>query len=992
MATIREIDGRTVVARGDCAKFKPRSPGTRGGVLTLEGSQEDGFWYLATALPNSTVAGFVYTAFMYDKPGVRAPCAALFGKAAHATFGASGDTIVFAVPSGGRETPDPLGRPLALATAVASAIDGVVHPLLSRRRGVTKLPSSGGRPARVAHLRDASFVSDAALKIIEQAFAAGYRRILGVDDDSWTKATRDEAVGALRAAIESLGLSGSMVVEFAVLFRKVGDAYPGDLRNELDAATHDEPGPASTARGAHALRRELESCNRSDRSRRSRLDHHSRCHRFSRICAVAREDEERCEKNGHVVAIYRTGGFDRGILKLYLGSHAVPKEKWSGKLKARVLALLAEGNAEAILQRVELVAERKGQHRDDVAAGRHPSIQDFYNENGGAAAVELELVMLIFARADETRTELKIAGLDYEQVGIDDLGERQEAGELVRMNASSKATGCPFDGMKVVDEETGETVPVNQTQKAKRKKKATCEAWTPQERAVISQKLSFGHLLSNAKKCGDAAGEAELKRQEDRRAEQVATAARLNITVADLLWFRRDPAAAAASLGVDVVAGLRDDDEVVAAPAAAARAAAEEQARAAAEERARAAVEAEEKARAALRDAAASVATDRDAAAAAAVARRRFEEGCRGLKPLKGFDDQFSTGFLSYGFFARREGGDFDYYPNAKAFKDAFKDDFHWRPSETPRYVAWQLRGKPSPLDAFKVYASLWPADPPASAVAAAVKNLMSAKRAARAVASKAKTSKKKTKASPPPPAALGRASAADGGEVLLRAEGGAGAALDLDDASSPPAPPDAPMADAPPAEPLGQAFEAFTAAPSTGCAPPSPGGGAPSASPVAAPSPRGLANITNVATVDAQMVDASPLKLSLVSVGRRDRGMEHALGAINILGRSSESDASDPKKLPLGVDLGETNISRKQCTLKRRGDGAYVATTFGSNSTGVVPGGKRRRALVAPGASRALELGDVVVLDIFEEHQSDVTRYSFAYQLRPRGGVMDDG
>ena len=65
------------------------------------------------------------------------------------------------------------------------------------------------------------------------------------------------------------------------------------------------------------------------------------------------------------------------------------------------------------------------------------------------------------------------------------------------------------------------------------------------------------------------------------------------------------------------------------------------------------------------------------------------------------------------------------------------------------------------------------------------------------------------------------------------------------------------------------------------------------------------------------------------------------------------------------------------------------MATTFGSNPTGVVPAGTRRRELLARGASRALELGDVVVLDARED---DVTRYSFAYELRPRGGVMDDG
>ncbi|EGB04964.1 hypothetical protein AURANDRAFT_66812 [Aureococcus anophagefferens] len=161
-------------------------------------------------------------------------------------------------------------------------------------------------------------------------------------------------------------------------------------------------------------------------------------------------------------------------------------------------------------------------------------------------------------------------------------------------------------------------------------------------------------------------------------------------------------------------------------------AALEEHARAAAEEQARRAA-AEEQARAA--------ATEKARRAAADAARRRFEECRRGLKPLKGFDDPFSTGFLSFGFFARREGGDFDYYPDLAAFKKAFKDDFHWRPSETPRNVAWQLRGMPSPLDLCKVYASLWPADPPASAVAAAVKNLRPAraKRAAPAVASKAK-------------------------------------------------------------------------------------------------------------------------------------------------------------------------------------------------------------------------------------------------------------
>jgi len=652
----------------------------------------------------------------------------------------------------------------------------------------------------------------------------------------------------------------------------------------------------------------------------------------------------------------------------------VPEKLWCGELKARVLALLAAGDADALLQCVELASSREGNHwalleRPDK---RHPSLQDFFDANG-AAALTFTLAAVVFSCEDETRTSLKMAGLDVEHLEIGHLGVLALAGKIKRLNAAPNATGNPFDGMKVVDEETGETVPANQTQRAKRKAQATRDAWTPQERALYSQKYSFGKRLADAKKLGDAAGEAERERQARIRSEQAATATRLDVAVADLLWFRRDPAAAAASLEVDV-SRLRDDDE--------------------------AALRAAEKAA----SAAAEGSVDRVASELAAVAdaaRRRFEECRRGLKPLKGFDDPVSTGFLSFGFFARREGADFDYYPNATAFKDAFKDLFHWRkPSETPRYVAWQLRGKPSPLDACKVYASLWPADPPASAVAAAVKNLMSAraKRAAPAVASKAKTSKKKTKASPPPPAALGRAAAADGGEVLLRADAAPGASMDVDDAPPPTAPPDAPMADAlpaeprvvpPPAEPLGPAFEAPTAAPSTGCAPPSSGGHAPSPSPVAAPSPRRLANITNGVTVDAQMVDASPLKLSLVSVGRRDRGMEHALGAVNILGRTGLDDASVPEKLPLGVGEKAPGVSRRQCTLERRGDGAYVATTFGSNPTGVVPAGTRRRELLARGASRALELGDVVVLDA---RKDDVTGYSFAYELRRRGGVMDDG
>ena len=132
-----------------------------------------------------------------------------------------------------------------------------------------------------------------------------------------------------------------------------------------------------------------------------------------------------------------------------------------------------------------------------------------------------------------------------------------------------------------------------------------------------------------------------------------------------------------------------------------------------------------------------------------------------------------------------------------------------------------------------------------------------------------------------------------------------------------------------------------------------------------------------------------------LESVGLCGRGEEHALGAFHILGRSSLNDAIVGEKLPLGVGTDETGISRRQCTLERRGDGAYVATTAPSalNPTGIILAGTRQRALVAPGASRALELGDVVVLDIFEEHQSsDVTGYSFAYELRRRGGVMDDG
>ena len=40
------------------------------------------------------------------------------------------------------------------------------------------------------------------------------------------------------------------------------------------------------------------------------------------------------------------------------------KEKWRGDLKARVLAILAAGDAEAILQCVELVSHREGEHRD----------------------------------------------------------------------------------------------------------------------------------------------------------------------------------------------------------------------------------------------------------------------------------------------------------------------------------------------------------------------------------------------------------------------------------------------------------------------------------------------------------------------------------------------------------------------------------------------------------------------------------------------------
>ncbi|KAH8092972.1 hypothetical protein JL720_5142 [Aureococcus anophagefferens] len=856
---------------------------------------------------------------MKDKPGVRAPCAALFGKAARARFGASGDTIVFAVPSGGRETPDPLGRPVALATAVASAIDGVVHPLLSRRPGVKKLPSSGGRPARVAHLRNASFVSDAAREYIKQAFAAGKRRILGVDDDSWTKATRDEAVGALRAAIESLGLSGSMVVEFAVLFRKVGDAYPGDLRNELDAATHDEPGPAPTGRAARdALDESSRAAIEAIEAGEARHDHHWRCHRFSRICAVAAEDEERCEKNGHVVVIYRTGGRDRAtrILHLYLGSHAVPKGKWSGDLKALVLALLAKGDAEAILQCVELVSKREGEHRDDVAAGRHSSIQDFYNENGGADAVELELVMLIFARADETRTELKIAGLDYEQV---------------------------------VDKETGKTVPVNLTQKALRKKKATRDAWTPQERAMNSQNNSFGQLLANAKKRGDAAGEAELKRQDEFWSEHAATATRLDVAVPDVVWWRRDLAAAAAALDVDV-SELRDDEEI--------KAAAEKEARAAAEKKARAAAEAEAKAR---------------RPAAEAEAWRAVEVYCESkMLPLAIHDvDPVLVGPLRVRVLARLvltalHGG-------AKARKRK-RNCEGYSPKWLEAAASW-CRSRLVRADEGKVHVDvlrdMFFSDPAFLAIVPTLiddgedpelffDGLQNPKSAA--------STKFRSDALEP---VVGKASVRDGCRVGgVKKLGVFGWRIDDSARSARRA--------------HGRAVDGLRAA----VAGRRRAVGVARRRAVAA----GLANITSVATVDAQMVDASPLKLSLVSVGRRDRGMEHALGAINILGRSSESDASDPKKLPLGVDLGETNISRKQCTLKRRGDGAYVATTFGSNSTGVVPGGKRRRTLLNPGASRALELGDVVVLDIFEEHQSDVMDYSFAYQLRPRGGVMDDG
>ena len=137
-------------------------------------------------------------------------------------------------------------------------------------------------------------------------------------------------------------------------------------------------------------------------------------------------------------------------------------------------------------------------------------------------------------------------------------------------------------------------------------------------------------------------------------------------------------------------------------------------------------------------------------------------------------------------------------------------------------------------------------------------------------------------------------------------------------------------------------------------------------------------------------MVDASP-PVKLVSVGRRDRGMEHALGAINILGRTGLDDASVRGKLPLGIGEEARGVSRKQCTLERRGDGVYVATTFfrALNPTGVVPAGTGRRELLDPDASRVLELGDVVFLDARED---DVTGYSFAYQLRRRGGVMDDG
>ena len=70
------------------------------------------------------------------------------------------------------------------------------------------------------------------------------------------------------------------------------------------------------------------------------------------------------------------------------------------------------------------------------------------------------------------------------------------------------------------------------------------------------------------------------------------------------------------------------------------------------------------------------------------------------------------------------------------------------------------------------------------------------------------------------------------------------------------------------------------------------------------------------------------------------------------------------------------------------------MATTAPSalNPTGIILAGSRQRALVAPGASRALELGDVVVLDAFNEATTDesglATCICFAYALkaaRPR-------
>lgn len=130
-----------------------------------------------------------------------------------------------------------------------------------------------------------------------------------------------------------------------------------------------------------------------------------------------------------------------------------------------------------------------------------------------------------------------------------------------------------------------------------------------------------------------------------------------------------------------------------------------------------------------------------------------------------------------------------------------------------------------------------------------------------------------------------------------------------------------------------------------------------------------------------------SPRACYLESVGLCGQGETHALDAFHVLGRSSLNDAIVGEKLPLGVGTDETGISRRQCTLERRGDGAYVATTAPSafNPTGIILAGTER-ALVAPGASRALELDDVVVLDAFNEattDESDVALIRFAYALR---------